>query len=72
MFNKECDLPKENLIRAKNSSDSKNLGESLERLKSALEKAKSPLIWLGVEVDRFGLEEQARQLIMRLNIPYVT
>ena len=53
-------------------SDKTILKESIDKIKARLEGAKSPLIWLGVEVDRFGLQKQAERLIKDLNIPYVT
>jgi indolepyruvate decarboxylase len=73
----KCDRPKGNLTPAKAISDAKILEKSIDTVKSKLdsakpESAKSPLIWLGVEVDRFGLEKQAESLIKELNIPYVT
>jgi indolepyruvate decarboxylase len=37
-----------------------------------LQNAAKPLIWIGVEIDRFGLREQAERLIRDLKIPYVT
>lgn len=35
-------------------------------------KSENPVIWIGIEIDRFGLREKAAALLRRLNIPYVT
>jgi indolepyruvate decarboxylase len=74
MVDLKCDGPKGELVRAKKISDEKTLDESIKRVKAKLqtENSKKPLIWLGVEVDRFGLAKQAEELINKLNIPYVT
>ncbi len=60
------------LTPANDLSDSKNLADSVNLIKTKLSGSKNPLIWLGVEVDRYGLAEQATALIKQLNIPYVT
>jgi len=36
------------------------------------QRAKKPLLWVGVEVDRFGLQDKIKQLINQLGIPFVT
>ena len=64
--------PKEKLVPAKVMSDPQSRAESVKALSGELSKASKPLIWLGVEVDRFGLQRQANCLIQRLRIPYVT
>lgn len=64
--------PKEKLTPARLMSDPQSRTESIKTLSDALRNSKKPLIWLGVEVDRYGLQEQARSLIQKLKIPYVT
>lgn len=68
----ECQGSKVSLRPAKAKSDEEELDKAIGKVRTALENAKRPLIWLGVEIDRFGLEEQAGRLIDELNIPYVT
>lgn len=68
----KCKRPEGELTPAEIRSDEKNRKDSIDIIKARLEGAKNPLIWLGVEVDRFGLKEQAELLIKELNIPYVT
>lgn len=72
MADLKCERPQGKLTAAKDMSDAKNLVDSINLIKAKLNGAKNPLIWLGVEVDRFGLAEQASGLIKQFNIPYVT
>lgn len=74
MVNQKCEGPVDELAPAKTISDEQTLNEAIGRIKAKLESehTKSPLIWLGVEIDRFELEQQAEKLIKELNIPYVT
>ncbi len=72
MVDLRCEPPKGKLAPARTMSDPDNLKQSLATIKVKLEGAARPLIWVGVEVDRFGLHEKADALIRRLNIPYVT
>lgn len=67
-----CEPPQGKLRACAFQSDPDSLKKSLAKLKDQLQAATNPLIWLGVEIDRFGLQEKARQLIRQLNIPYVT
>lgn len=48
------------------------LEESIEIIQEELERATNPLLWVGVEVGRFGLRDEAAALIRKLNIPYTT
>ena len=53
-------------------SDKDSLQNSVDKLKKALAAADKPLIWVGVEIDRLGLQDKAEMLIRQLKIPYVT
>jgi len=64
--------PAEKLTPAAIMSDPQSRTESVKALSDALINAKNPLIWLGLEIDRYGLQDQAKRLIQKLNIPYVT
>lgn len=72
MVDLECDPPRGELRPARTMSDDVSLQESVAAITERLEKASNPLIWVGIEVDRFGLHEQAEALLRQLNIPYVT
>ena len=53
-------------------SDPTSLEESVARIRQSLASAARPLIWVGVEVDRLGLQEKTSELIRGLNVPYVS
>lgn len=72
MVDLACERPVGTLKPARVMSDQANLQQSVARIAKRLESATSPLIWVGVEVDRFGLHEQASRLIHQLNVPYMT
>ena len=67
-----CLPPDRPLSRARTLPDKTNVEASVTKITEALEKSKSPLIWIGVEIDRFGLRENAITLLEKLKIPYVT
>jgi indolepyruvate decarboxylase len=48
------------------------LKKSVAQITGSLKTAVRPLVWLGIEVDRFGLQEKAARLLQQLNIPFVT
>ncbi|WP_037578033.1 alpha-keto acid decarboxylase family protein [Phaeacidiphilus oryzae] len=72
MVDLECEPPKGRLRPAEVLSDPGSLEESIAEIRTALEHAENPLIWVGVEVDRLGLQEKTLSLIRQLNIPFVT
>lgn len=72
MVDLECEPPHGELRPARTMSDDDGLEESIATITAMLEKSSNPLIWMGIEVDRFGLHDQAATLVRQLNIPYVT
>lgn len=72
MVDLDCQPPQGELRPARTLSDEAGLKDSVATITAMLEKARSPLIWVGIEVDRFGLHEQAAELVRQLNVPYVT
>jgi len=72
MIDLECDPPKGELKVARTLSDQTNLSDSIATIAAALENAEKPLIWLGIEIDRLGLHDQAATLLRQLNVPFVT
>ncbi|MQV89880.1 alpha-keto acid decarboxylase family protein, partial [Sinorhizobium medicae] len=67
-----CTVPSGALKAAPVISDEVSLNQSIAQISERLQNATRPLIWIGVEVDRFGLHDQAERLIQDLKIPYVT
>lgn len=72
MVDLECEPPNGPLTPARALSDETSLQESIARICAKLESAQNPLVWVGVEVDRYGLQEKVMDLIRRLNVPFVT
>jgi indolepyruvate decarboxylase len=67
-----CDPPQGKLRAARTMSDPGGLEDSIAKINERLTNAAKPLIWVGVEIDRYGLQKKAEDLIRQLNIPYVT
>lgn len=72
MVDQECERPQGRLEPARVLSDQTSLEQSLAKICARLKTARNPLIWVGVEVDRLGLQAKTLQLIRRLNAPFVT
>jgi indolepyruvate decarboxylase len=72
MVDLKCEAPKSKLKPARIMSDMASLEQSITKINERLERAAHPLIWVGIEIDRLGLQEKAVSLIQQLNIPYVT
>ncbi|RFB83218.1 pyruvate decarboxylase [Rhizobium leguminosarum bv. trifolii] len=72
MVDLECTRPSNALKAAPVISDEDSLDQSIAQISERLQNATKPLIWIGVEIDRFGLHDQAERLIRNLKIPYVT
>lgn len=72
MVDLECEPPKGVLKPARILSDETSLEQSVARICAKLESAENPLIWVGVEIDRLGLQKKAMSLIQQLNVPFVT
>ncbi|ARQ61868.1 UNVERIFIED_ORG: indolepyruvate decarboxylase [Rhizobium etli] len=72
MVDLECARPSTALRAAPDISDEDSLNQSIAQISERLQNATKPLIWIGVEIDRFGLHDQAERLIRDLKIPYVT
>ncbi|MGW3177392.1 alpha-keto acid decarboxylase family protein [Streptomyces sp. NPDC001153] len=72
MVDLECEPPRGVLKPARTLSDETSLEQSVTRISAQLESAENPLIWLGVEIDRLGLQDKAMSLIQQLNVPFVT
>jgi indolepyruvate decarboxylase len=72
MVDLECEPPQGELRPARVLSDGTSLEQSVAQICERLENAENPLIWIGVEIDRLGLQEKALNLIRQLNVPFVT
>ncbi len=72
MVDLECEPPQGELRAARTLSDEAGLKDAVATIAASLETASKPLLWMGIEVDRLGLHEQAEALVRQLNIPFVT
>jgi indolepyruvate decarboxylase len=72
MVDLECEPPRGVLKPARILSDETSLEQSVAQICAKLESAENPLIWVGVEIDRLGLQQKAMSLIQQLNVPFVT
>lgn len=72
MVDLSCPPPSGLLKPARTLSDPTNLATSITTITEALRKSSKPVVWIGVEIDRYGLKEKAVKLLQRLQIPYVT
>ena len=67
-----CARPAGRLCPATRPCDAGELNDAAKSIRSELADAKSPVIWLGPEIHRFGLQEQAAKLIRAAKVPFVT
>jgi indolepyruvate decarboxylase len=72
MVDLECEPPRGVLKPARALSDETSLEQSVAQICAALESAEKPLVWVGVEIDRLGLQKKALSLIQQLDVPFVT
>ncbi|WP_329298232.1 thiamine pyrophosphate-binding protein [Streptomyces sp. NBC_00659] len=72
MVDLECAPPEGVLKPVRVLSDETSLEQSVAQICAQLENAENPLVWLGVEIDRLGLQDKAMRLIQQLNVPFVT
>lgn len=72
MVDLTCEPPVGKLKPARTLSDQAGLEQSIAKISDELQSASHPLIWVGVEVDRLGLQEKTAGLIQQLQISYVT
>ncbi|GLT17675.1 pyruvate decarboxylase [Vibrio zhanjiangensis] len=72
MVQLKCRSPQNRLEAAKPIALDKNLDDAVVTIKQKLQSANTPILWLGAEIDRMGLHQQASQLVQKLGLPYVT
>lgn len=73
ILHRPCSAPQAALSLSSPSPASKQRGqEALTALASALCRAESAVVWGGVELQRYGLEQEFDALLRALDVPYVT
>lgn len=72
MYELVCDPPAHPIKIFKKTSDENNLEKAVDIIAQKLSTAHKPLIWTGVEIDRFKQQKELEQLIEKLDIPFVS
>jgi indolepyruvate decarboxylase len=72
IYDMECDKPVGEIKAAKRYSDQGHLDNAFRDILGALIAADKPLLWIGSEVGRYGLQKEMIQFIKKANIPYIT
>ncbi|MCF6442850.1 thiamine pyrophosphate-dependent enzyme [Pseudoalteromonas luteoviolacea] len=67
-----CNKPDNDLVIELPASEPPAMAALLEKTISRLEKAEKPLVLLGIEVARLGIQAQVESLLCHLNVPYTT
>ncbi|WP_046007320.1 alpha-keto acid decarboxylase family protein [Pseudoalteromonas rubra] len=68
----ECPRPKGELVIPPLATNPAMMASLLEQVISRLKAANNPVVLLGIELARLGLQEQVVTLLSKLNIPYTT
>ncbi|TCQ98237.1 thiamine pyrophosphate-dependent enzyme [Neorhizobium sp. JUb45] len=72
MVDLACPQPLGTLTAAPVISDPDSLSQTIAQIGESLRQASNPLLWIGIEIDRFGLQAEVEKLMQKLHIPYVT
>ena len=72
IYDQPCERPIGKLTAAPQISDVTSLKLALESVIEKLKAANNPLIWAGIELERFHLQDDFKALIDKFNIPYVS
>ncbi len=72
MVQLSCTPPTDKLAPNQPVALQANVDSAVTNIQQHLASAAKPIVWLGAEIDRMGLHQQASQLIKQLNLPYVT
>ncbi|EIZ77908.1 thiamine pyrophosphate binding domain-containing protein [Novosphingobium sp. Rr 2-17] len=67
-----CPAAQDCLTRSRMLCSEPDLGDAIKAIAPKLAAASKPLLWLGVEINRFGLSGLALQLVEHFQIPFVT
>lgn len=70
MVNELCHLTVDTALQTSHESDPGALAESVEEAAALLNAAERPALLLGLEVHRFGMQSQVRELLERTGYPF--
>ena len=72
VWNMDCAAPKGTLAPAPASSDPQSLAAALDAAWARIQAATLPVLWAGVEVRRFGLQDTLQQIVDASGLPFTT
>jgi indolepyruvate decarboxylase len=68
----DCSKPAGPLKLENPASDPDTLKAAVAAVQQKLKAAKKPVWWAGIEIQRYGLQKNFKQLLQKTNLPYVT
>ena len=72
VWNMDCAPPKGTLAPAPTSSDPQSLAAALDAAWTRIQSATLPVLWAGVEVRRFGLQDTLQRIVDKSGLPFTT
>lgn len=72
VYDLPCERPQGRITASDPRSDAHNLEEALEHVRGKLVAADRPLVWAGVEIERYGLQDAFAEWVEAHDLPYVT
>lgn len=72
VWTQACARPEGKLAPVATSSNAGSLAAALDAAWGRIAAAKAPVLWLGVEIRRFGLEDLAQRLVDASGLPFTT
>ncbi|MEQ2354357.1 alpha-keto acid decarboxylase family protein [Pseudoalteromonas piscicida] len=67
-----CDKPDGHLVIPRPASNPAMMASLLDKVINRLKEAEKPLVLLGIEITRLGIQREVESLLCTLNIPYIT
>ncbi|WP_249122620.1 thiamine pyrophosphate-binding protein [Pseudoalteromonas sp. M8] len=67
-----CDKPDGHLVIPRPASNPTMMANLLDKVINRLKEAEKPLVLLGIEITRLGIQREVENLLCNLNIPYTT
>lgn len=67
-----CDKPDGHLVIPRPASNPAMMASLLDKVINRLKEAEKPLVLLGIEIARLGIQREVENLLCNLNIPYTT
>jgi len=72
VWTQPCAKPKSHLAPVRETSNAKSLGKLIAAAWGAILSAQEPVLWFGVEIQRYGLQDLAQKLVDVSGLPFTT